>query len=284
MNKILVPTDLSSAAELGLQLASEIARKCGATVCLVNFTRHPYGTTFSGTGEVRNDSEEDLFTMELLKARKAQMEELVARYSSSEFKMEIAIVDDKFKNGVDEYLQKENIDLIVMGTSGEESGIETLSGNHAEQAIRVSTCPVLSVRDGFKAEQFRTMVVAVTVISDNRMADGLARLKELADCFDSQVHLVHVRDNKSDPTLILHEYFTKMATIAGIKDFKVRILEGDDVTDALSQYAQEVGAGLIAVVKNKREGIFRIFSNNRLSHRLLKEESGPVVTVKLPEL
>lgn len=283
MNKILVPTDLSATAELGLQLAVDIARRCNSTICLVNFTQHPYGTTFSATGDImlKNDTEEDLYTIELLKARKSKMEALVEKYQTDEFKMEIAIVDDKFKNGIDEYLKKENIDLIVMGTSGEENAKETFTGNHAEQAIRVSACPVLSIRDGFNVDQFRVMVVAVNVISDNRLAEGLAPLKELAGCFNSQIHLVHVRDNHSDPTLVLHEYFNKIAQIAGLPDYKIRIIDADDVAEALSQYASEVNAGLIAVIKNAKEGIFRIFSNH-LSSRLLKEESGPVVTVKLP--
>jgi nucleotide-binding universal stress UspA family protein len=283
MNKILVPTDLTPTAELGLQLATEIARRCGATVSLVNFTRHPYGTTFSATGDLamKTDPEEDLYTIELLKARKAQMEELVAKYRTPEFQMEIAIVDDKFKSGIDEYLRSENIDLIVMGTSGEENAKEAFTGNHTEQAIKVSACPVLSVRDGFNVDQFKIMVIAVTVISDNRLADGIMPLKQLAECFNSQVHLVHVRNSNSDSTLVLHEYFNKIAQIAGLTNYKVRVLDGGDIAESLTQYAQDVDAGLIAVIKNTREGIFRIFSRS-VSDRLFKEESGPVVTVKLP--
>jgi nucleotide-binding universal stress UspA family protein len=284
MNKILVPTDLSPTAELGLQLATEIARKCGAAISLVNFTRHPYGTTFSATGDItmKTDPEEDLYTIELLKSRKAKMEELVEKYRTDDFEMEIAIVDSRFKNGIDEYLRTENIDLVVMGTSGEENAKETFTGNHTEQTIRVSACPVLSVRDGFKLEHFKNMVIGVSVITDNGLADGLVPIRKLADCFDSRVHLVHVRGNNTDPNLVLHEYFNKIAQIAGLQKYTVRILESDEVAEGLMSYAQEVNAGLIAIIKNTKEGIFRIFSNNHLASRLVKEEGGPVVTVKLP--
>jgi hypothetical protein len=91
-----------------------------------------------------------------------------------------------------------------------------------------------------------------------------------------------VRDNSSDPTLVLDQYFSQIANIAGIRNFTIRVLEGGgDKAEALSNYAHEVNAGVIAVIKNTKEGIFRIFSNNRLSQRLVKEEGGPVVTVNL---
>jgi nucleotide-binding universal stress UspA family protein len=282
MKKILVPTDLSSTAELGLKLAVEIAKRCGATLSLVNFTKHPYGPTFSTTGDVATkvDPEGDFLTIEFLKNAKEKLEAQIAKYGTSEFKMESAIVDNEFKHGIDEYLRNEQIDLIVMGTSGEENAQEIFTGNHTEQAIRVSACPVISVRDGFDAEHFKNIVVGVMVISDNRLADGLTTLRDIAGCFDSHIHLVHVRDKASDSTLILDQYFSQIAQIAGLKNYSVHILDGQDAAESLSNYAQQVDAGVIAVIKNSKEGIFRIFSN-KFSKRLLKEEGGPVITVNL---
>jgi nucleotide-binding universal stress UspA family protein len=282
MKNILVPTDFSATAELGLKLAVEIAQRCGATINVVNFTKHPYGPTFSATGDMmaKVDPEEDFMTIEYLKSAKEKLDAMVQKYQQSSFAMQVAIVDNEFKHGIDEYLKSENIDLIVMGTSGEENSKEVFTGNHTEQTIRVSTCPVVSVRDGFDISHFKNMVVGAMIITDNKLADGLQTLKDLADCFDSHIHLVHVRDNSSDPTLMLDEYFSQIATIAGIKRYTVRVLEGNDKAEALSSYAHEVNAGVIAVIKNTKEGIFRIFSN-RLSQRLVKEEGGPVVTVNL---
>jgi nucleotide-binding universal stress UspA family protein len=282
MKKILVPTDFTPTAELGLRLAVEIASRCGATISLVNFTKHPYGPTFSATGDLSKkvDPEEDFSTIEFLKAAKEKMDGLVAKFSEPGFSMEVAIVDSEFKNGIDEYLQNEHIDLIVMGTTGEESPREVFTGNHTEQAIRVSACPVISVRDGFDAELFKAIVVGAMVITDNKLADGLKTLRSIAACFDSTIHLVHVRDKASDSTLLLDQYFRQIAQIAGLEKYTVSILEGDDLAETLSNYAQEVNAGVIAVIKNSKEGIFRIFSN-KLSKRLVKEEGGPVITVNL---
>src|SRR5688572_30724921 len=123
MKKILVPTDLSETAELGLKLAVEIASRCHASISLIHFTRHPLGQTFASTGEVnlQVDEEENMFTLEYLQVKKQKLEELAAAYLTEGVSIEFKVIDAKFKSGLDAYMSVENIDLIVMGTSGEEN-------------------------------------------------------------------------------------------------------------------------------------------------------------------
>lgn len=283
MKTILVPTDLSPTALLGFELAIEIAKRCNASIRLVNFTKHPLGKTFNTTGKVNVTEleEEQVFTLELLRHIKEEMEGLAVQYGTAQgVNVETQVIDARFSSGLDACLSQENIDLIVMGTSGEETPREAFTGNHTARAIKLSDCPVLSVRDGFSIDDFKTIVIGVAVITDNQLAEGLSALRELSDCFEAHVHLVHVRDRSKDSNLILHEYFSKMATIAGIKKFTVAILDDDDSVDAIIRYADEVNAGFVAVVNKPHESIFRIFSK-RITKRIIKEEGRPVVTLNI---
>ena len=281
MKKILVPTDLSPIAELGLKLAVEIAKRSDAVISMVNFTRHPIGESFSATGDInlKVDEEANLYTVQLLHATKQKMEDLAARYSIGNVMIAASIVDDDFKSGIDEYLKNENIDLIVMGTSGEENITELFTGNHTEQAIMVSSCPVISVRDGFRIEQFSNIVAAVDIISGNESARGLETLRLLAKYFDSHIHLVHVHDTSSDNKVIESEYFNQMARIANLENYSVTILEGNDPAERIIDFARQVSAGLITVLKNSGSG-FRLFSHH-FSDRVVKEVGRPVFTVNL---
>jgi nucleotide-binding universal stress UspA family protein len=284
MNKILVPSDLSIIAERGLSLAAEIAKRSEAVISLVNFTRHPFGKTFTAMGEVSSkvDEESELFNLQLIKTNKEKLDTLAARYSEDGVEIETSIVDEEFKDGVDDYLQQENIDLVVMGTSGEENATEAFTGNHTEQVIKISKCPVLSVRDGLRIEDFSNIVLAVNVIKDNpRVNDALDTLADLAVCFDAHIHLVHVRDKATDySALNLEKFFTDMAEKAGLRNYSVTIFEADDQASGVIKFAQDVKAGLIAVIKNSTEGVFRIFSNH-FSDRLVKEVGRPVFTFNL---
>ncbi|SKC87230.1 universal stress protein [Ohtaekwangia koreensis] len=281
MKKLLVPTDLSPIAELGLKLAVEIAKRSDAVISLVNFTRHPLGESFSATGDInmKVDDEANLYTVQLLHATKQKMEELATRYSIGNVMIASSIVDDDFKSGIDEYLKTEEIDLIVMGTSGEENVTEVFTGNHTEQAIMVSSCPVISVRDGFRIEQFSNIVAAVDIIPGNESARGLETLRLLAKYFDSHIHLVHVHDTSSDNEVMQTEYFNQMAKIANLENYSVTILEGNDPAERIIDFARQVSAGLVTVLKNSGNG-FRLFSNH-FSDRVVKEVGRPVFTVNL---
>ena len=284
MKKILVPTDLSVIAERGLTLALEIAERSEAEISLVNFTRHPFGKTFTAMGEVSSkiDKEGELYNLQLLHLNKQKLDELGQKYSQDGVDIETAIVDEEFKDGIDEYLQRENVDLVVMGTSGEENAAEVFTGNHTEQVIKISKCPVLSVRDGFQINDFNKIVLAVNVIKDNaHVHQALDTLADLAACFDAHIYLVHVRDKATDYSDInLKEFFTNMAEAADLRNYSVTIYEADDQANGIIQFAREVKAGLIAVIKNSQDGIFRIFSNH-FSDRLVKEVGRPVFTFNL---
>jgi nucleotide-binding universal stress UspA family protein len=284
MKKILVPTDLSVIAERGLSLAMEIAERSEAEISLVNFTRHPFGKTFTAMGEVSSkiDQEGELYNLQMLHLNKEKLSALVQKYGNRGVDIQTAIVDEEFKDGIDEYLNREGIDLIVMGTSGEENATEVFTGNHTEQVIKISKCPVLSVRDGFQIKDFDKIVLAVNVIKDtSHLNEALDTLADLAACFDAHIYLVHIRDRAADYTDIdLKDFFTKMAERAGLRNYSVTIYDSDDQANGVIQFAREKKAGLIAVIKNSSDGIFRIFSNH-FSDRLVKEVGRPVFTFNL---
>lgn len=284
MKKILVPTDLSPIAERGLSLAVEIAERSEAEISLVNFTKHPFGKTFSAMGDIGSkiDREGELYNLQLLRVNKEKLDALVQKYIRPGVDIETAIVDEEFQEGIDQYLDRENIDIVVMGTSGEENASEVFSGNHTEQVIRISKCPVISVRDGFKIDDFRNIVLAVNVIKDNEHINAaLNTLADLAACFDAHIHLVHIRDRATDYANVdLKDFFTKMAEGANLTNYSVTIYEADDQAEGVISFAREVRAGLIGVIKNSTDGIFRIFSSH-FSDRLVKEVGRPVFTFNL---
>ncbi|HEY9049249.1 MAG TPA: universal stress protein [Ohtaekwangia sp.] len=281
MKKILVPTDLTPIAELGLKLAAEIAQRSDAVISLVHFTPHPVGESFSATGDVnyKVDEEGTVNTLRMLRAAKQRMEDLAAQYSLGNVMIATSIVDSNFKAGLDEYIKNENIDLIVMGTSGEENIQEIFTGNHVEQAIAVSSCPVLSVRDGFNVERFNNILAAVDVIPGGESVRGLETLRLLAKYFNAHIHLVHVRDVASDREPIEEEYFKRMAELANLENYSVTILESHDAAERMMDFARQIGAGLVAVLKNSTNS-FRIFSHH-FSDKVVKEMGRPVFTVNL---
>lgn len=283
MKRILVPTDLSHIAERGLRLAVEIAKRCGAQIYLINFRRHPIGKTFSAMGEINSKYDEvaNLFNIELLQSNRAKLNSLGSYYAEEGVTINTEIVDDELLNGMDEFLKKYKIDLVVMGTSGEETIQERFTGNNTEKVIKISSCPVISVRDEFDISHFKDIVLALDIMRQANVAySAIESLKELADSFNATIHLVYVSDPAIKMTKDFEMYFNRMAQKFFLKKFKVTILKASDEPQAVMEYAHRVNAGLIAVLKNHNGGIFRIFSH-RFTDRIVKDEPTPVFTYNL---
>jgi nucleotide-binding universal stress UspA family protein len=279
MKKILVPTDFTPIAELGLKLAVQIAKQAQATINLVHFTKHPLTTTFTAMGDANTkiDGEEDLFAVQLLLANQRKLAEMVDTYAN-DAKIEFSIVDDKFTDGIDTYVQKEQIDLVVMGTSGEETPRELFTGNHTERAIKVSACPVLSVRDGFFISDFRNMVAAVMVMDEEKIQHGLRNLNALAKIFSATVHLVHVVDRATDSKVDPGSFFSRLAATSLMVPYTISMLDGHDAPDAVMEFCERIRAGVMVVIKDSPGG-FQLFSRH-FSDRVVKEEGRPVLTIK----
>lgn len=279
MKNILVPTDLSPIANLGLKLAVQIAISTEAVIKLVNFTKHPISMTFTAMGDINTkvDDEEQRYILELLHANKSKLEDLIEQYKG-QAKIEYSIEDGEFKKGLDEYMKREQIDLIVMGTSGEANLKEIFTGNHVEQAIQVSTCPVISVRDGFSISSFRNIIAAISCVDSEKIKSGLSHLYELGKIFNSTVHLVHVVDPATDSERDMEEFLSGLAVNNLLVPYTVNLLDGDDSVTAVMKFARETRAGLIAVIKDSPGSGLRIFSS-RFSDRIVKEEGRPVFTV-----
>lgn len=268
MKKILVPTDLTPIADLGLDLAVEIAKRCDAEISLINFKEFSFlKSGKNGVDYVSHD------------IAQAKLDSYVAYYRPSGVSINAAVSEQEFKEGIDDFLEKEKVDLIVIGTSGNESGEEVINGNHTQNLIKLSSCPVLSVREGFKIEYLTNVVVAVDVINDNLVAVGLKTVKTIADCFKAHVHLVHVLQDSSNAAL-LYEYFNKLAVASALPDFSVHILEAENEIERVVMYARQVRAGLIAVLKNTKNNFFSMFAR-QFSDVLIKEVGRPVFTVNV---
>lgn len=286
MKRILVPTDLSPIADMGLKLAAEIARKTNASISMVHFHKHPLTQSFSAMGEVnaKVDDETTLYTIELLRTTKLKLEERVSEYERQGVSVSFSIEDDGLKHGIDEYVSREGIDLIVMGTSGEENGEEVFIGNRTEQVINVSSCPVISVRDGFRAQDFKTIVVAVNTMDKDQLAMALSSLKELTVSFEAHVHLVHACNPASEySSQELTSFFSQVAEDAELPRYSVTILESDDHAQGIIDFARNSNAGMVAVVKTAKDGIFRVFSSH-FSNRLVKEVGRPVFTFNMQSI
>lgn len=144
--KILLPTDGSKFAENAAQHAIWIASRSGAEIIVLNVIE---------TSSLVGLPAEDLIVKikEMLKEEGRRSLERISEMISereSESKIEDVKITLKTEEGspADSILKtvdNENVDLVVMGTSGKHGLDRFLLGSVTEKVVRSSNCPVLAV-------------------------------------------------------------------------------------------------------------------------------------------
>ncbi|AIS32606.1 MULTISPECIES: universal stress protein [Methanobacterium] len=145
-NKILLPTDGSKFAEKAAEHAIWIASKSGAEIIVLNVIE---------TSSLVGLPAEDLIVRikEMLKEEGRRSLERISEMVTEEEK-ELKIEDIKVTLKTEEgspaeailkTVEKEDVDLVVMGTSGKHGLDRFLLGSVTEKVVRSAKCPVLAV-------------------------------------------------------------------------------------------------------------------------------------------
>jgi nucleotide-binding universal stress UspA family protein len=145
---VLAPTDLSPAAESGLEAAADLARRSAARVTVLNVI------DFSGLGDPGMVLREPLSQLERdLRRDAAPRMEALCKRLFKDVPVEIKIVEGMGASvAISQYARDHAVDLIVLGSHGRTGFKRALLGSVAERVVRSAPCDVLVVRSRTDAE------------------------------------------------------------------------------------------------------------------------------------
>lgn len=135
---VLVPTDGSTATEGAIEHAIDLANRYDATL-------HALYVVDAGTYsslEVAADAVAD----ELRSEGTAAVEAVADRAEGAGVAVETAVETGVVHQSIVDYVDREGIDLVVMGTHGRTGVGRFLLGSVAEKVIRTAEAPVMTVR------------------------------------------------------------------------------------------------------------------------------------------
>ncbi len=145
--RVLVPLDFSDAGKPVLPYALEVARLLKARVRLVHVVGLPYAAFDSAYG-VTTDAR---LLLDIQAAARARLKEIAAGIGDLEVETNV-VVGSPAREVVRE-AREWKADLVVIGTHGRTGLRHVFLGSVAENVVRLSPCPVLTVKpDGFAIE------------------------------------------------------------------------------------------------------------------------------------
>lgn len=260
MINILFPTDFSEAAENAFLYALHLTKALDANLTLA----HVYELPELGRA-LHNTSREvyELMEMESLEnfnKSVKKLRELAIEKGFGDVEFKHVMAEGQIIHKVAAIAEKEEIDYIVMGTTGATGLKEVFLGSVAAGVIDAAPCKVLSVpvktspADSIKKVAYLTNYKDEEVVSFDQVA-------AFAKKFDAEVCCVHFEEHVSD---VSQEEMTAWKEKLHTEGLKVtyEVITGEDFEHALIEFYEKNNIDIIGLQPRKRNLFTAIFNKS----------------------
>lgn len=231
VHRILYPTDFSPCAAAALGTATSLARRFGAEL-------HLFHSLTVQTPEVYDPmfyiaAPEEAYT-EAARAAQRELETLAATAGAAGVGIVTAIGRDLAAGAaIVDYVSREQVDLVVMGTHGRRGPARLLLGSVAEEVIRQAPCPVLALRpaeNGTAGDELAVRRILVPFDFSPPAREALRQAAELAQRLGATLTLLHVVEQPVYPEVYSLGAFAELAEEAELLRDKALLQLGDVAT------------------------------------------------------
>ena len=275
MKHILVPIDFSEQAECAAKVAAKIARQTNADIFLLHMLEMPQGVVDAMSGGDHTTPASLLF----MKKVHERFDELKAQDFFKGITITESVQFHKTFDGVIQESKKQNIDLIVMGSSGSSGIKEIIVGSNTEKIVRHSDVPVLVVKKGYSDLEINKIVFASDFGEESKAK--FQNIIDFTNIFDAKLHLVYINTPYNfKNTKKISTTMSNFIADFDIKDFDTYIYNETSVEKGILSYADEVNADLIALNTHGRSSISSFF-NSSVGQDLANHALKPIITFKI---
>lgn len=282
MKNILVPTDFSKPSISALETGVELAKRSGAVITLLHVIEQAVSDSYMISGEGHPDEmEERMFTAQLIKKSKSQLEKLVMdpKFKSVTVNGELRLGNPY--HGIRTIITEHKPDLVVMGTRGNSTLERMLIGTNTERVVRHMDCPVLTVHKKPSRLDFKNIVYATSMSEEEEVfAKVVKRAQEL---YKATVHLVWINtpgDFQRERSV--RQYMKKFVQKIGLKNFTINVYNDLSVEEGIIYFADDIKADLICMATHGRKGFAHVMAGS-VAEGVVTHSSRPVLTRVLPK-
>jgi nucleotide-binding universal stress UspA family protein len=259
MNKILVPTDFGPEAEKAYEVARVVAEKQKAKIVLFHIlpTKLKLLTAISNglVGVTQNtdlEEEIELANEKLDKIVKSRVFGYI-NVETEILKGENDIVDD-----VLEFFKKDNHDLVIMGTAGEDKKGES----NAEIIARRSTIPVITVHKN-QGEDFQIDHVVLPTDLKTLNRKFISNVNTLRTAFNSKLTVLFINSPKNfKETDYINREWSLFKSRYDVGDADFVTYNAFDIESGINKFSTKNKAKMIFIPTHGRTGIDRLFTTS----------------------
>lgn len=162
---------------------------------------------------------------------------------------------------VNDYLRKNKIGLVVMGTKGASGLKEFLIGSNAEKVVRGAICPVIIVRKSVSIKTIRNIVVPNAF--DPEQEHLITKLKQLQQLLKATLHIVWINTPANFmPDSITLVKLREFAHRYQLTNYTLNVYNELEEKSGVINFARHKEADMIAMGTHGRKGISHLLAGS----------------------
>lgn len=279
MKKILVPCDFSKPAINAFRFALDVAMQSKGSVYLLNAIDLPviHDPVIMPVLTFEKD-----FLKEVKEKTLAEFNKIITKYNREGVKVVSNVEFGSPVHMITEFVKRNSIDIIIMGSHGASGFREYFIGSNAEKVVRNSPVPVLIMKDYFKGP-IKNIVFPNSLDMEN-LQELTMKVKALQDFFKATLHILFVNTPTSftsdTVTLVRLKEFAKRFMF---KNFTTNIYNHPNEEDGIIHFTKSIKGNLIAMGTHGRKGISHML-NGSVAEDVVNHTNCPIWTYKLNNL
>lgn len=277
VQKILVPTDFSPAAQHAFSYALRMADRLEATIHLLHVI-YPQVDSFDApiiatqaTRAQIDAAKEVMTTFETagIDRVKKDLTHLPVIQSNVEVGSAVAVINS--------VAEKELFPLIIMGTRGEHSTLEKLLGTVASGVVGHAVCPVVVVPETASLKN----MMRVAYATDLQLADPyeIWRVAKLLAPFHTIMHVVHFgNEEKKGAAPRLEELESFFQENVPTLQIQFHQFAQEELTDDINAFADQYSIDLLVMYRTHRSFPDRLFHRSQ-TKQMSKKTKVPLLVM-----
>ena len=275
MKQIIVAIDFSKTSMNALAFGIHIANKSGASVQMV---------------WVDNTTSEEVvfeeYAHEERNEKVALLKELQAKFAKDLKKGKLDYKTRKGKVYIEIAQQAKtiNADLIIAGTHGVSGFEEFWIGSNAYRIVTNAPCPVITLRYDFNVADIKKIVIPIDSSQETRQKIPIA--SQISQLFNSEIHVLSLYSTSLKSVQKRVDNYARQV-VDFFKEREIKhvavTMESDNITRTTIDYAESVGADLIAIMTEQETTTANIFLGP-YAQQMVNHSTVPVLSMRAKEL
>lgn len=274
MKKILIPTDLSDLGDFAYGLAEKIAQSTKAEIHVLSIIPASSEVLFDKKGYVKDCGDVNLTRFY---EEEKRVGEKMEKWLEGKENITVSIVKiGNVSEDILRHVKQNNIDLVVMGTSGAFGIEEKLTGSHTGYISQHSPVPVLSL----KCDRSKMKIKDLLLVSDFHKVEkmNLKGLKNLQDAFDANINLLKINTpNNFESQRKVISKMQKFAELNLLGEVNCHVYSDETVEQGIVNFCADTGIDFVTIGTHQRGSLSRLFKKS-ISNEIVNHIQQPVMT------